>query len=64
MSLLTAWIGLTSCSLLCPKADEEPFICAVQPAYDEAGQDDVTAYRVNRACLRGVAARLKAAYKE
>lgn len=63
-SLALAWIGLTSCSLLCPKPDEEPFVCAVQPAYDVTGHDDTTTYRVNRECLRGIAARLKAAYKE
>lgn len=63
-SLLLGWMLLTGCSLLCPKPEDEPFICAVQPAYDSAGQDDTTSYRVNRACLRGVAARLKAAYKE
>ena len=54
---------LTSCSLLDPKVDE-PFICDVQPAYTQVGADDTTAYRVNRACLRGVNARLKACYKE
>jgi hypothetical protein len=56
---------LTSCSLLPNRdADEQPFICEVKPAYDSDGQDDTTSYRVNRACLRGIAARLKAAYKE
>ena len=59
MSLLLAWIGLTSCS-----HGPEPFICDVQPAYTETGADDLTAYRVNRTCLRGVTARLNACYKE
>ena len=64
-SWLLGWMLLTSCSLLPNRdADEQPFICAVQPAYDETGKDDLTSYRVNRACLRGIAARLKAAYKE
>lgn len=69
MNCSLAWIGLMlligGCCLLPNRdADEQPFICAVEPAYDAAGKDDLTAYRVNRACLRGIAARLKAAYKE
>lgn len=54
------WIGLIGCSPLKP----EPFVCDVQPAYTENGQDDTNSYRVNRACLRGVNERLKACYKE
>jgi len=49
----------TSCS-----HGPDPFICDVQPAYTETGADDLTAYRVNRTCLRGVTARLNACYKE
>ena len=68
MSWRLAWIALIvlpGCCLLPNRdADETPFICEVQPAYDQAGKDDLTSYRVNRACLRGVVARLKAAYKE
>jgi hypothetical protein len=66
MSLLLAWTLLISGCCLLPnrEAEEQPFICDVQPAYDATGKDDTTAYRVNRACLRGIAARLKAAYKE
>lgn len=62
MSWALGWMLLTSCSLLNPKP--EPFICDVQPAYDGQGKADPASYRVNRACLRGVNARLKACYKE
>ena len=58
MSLGLAWIGLTACTPI------EPFICDVQPAYTKTGTVDTTAYQVNRACLKGVNARLKACYKE
>ena len=54
--------ALTSCSLLQSKID--PFVCDVQPAYTEAGTVDTKMYAVNRDCLKGVNARLKACYKE
>ena len=67
--LVPGWMLLmlliSGCCLLPNRdADEQPFICAVQQAYDEKGQHDTTSYRVNKPCLRGMAARLKAAYKE
>ena len=62
--LMLAIISLSACSFLCPHDDSQPFICDVKPAYDETGKDDLTAYRVNRVCMRGIVARVKAAYKE
>lgn len=62
LSLALAWTGLTGCTLLQSKID--PFTCAVSVAYKEDGTVDTTAYQVNRACLRGVQARLDACYKE
>lgn len=62
LSLGLGWIGLTGCTLLQSKI--EPFTCDVQVAYKEDGTVDTTAYQVNRACLRGVQARLNACYKE
>ena len=62
MSLALGWMLLTGCSLFPSKS--EPFVCQVQPAYDAAGKDDTSSYRVNRACLRGVNERLRACYAE
>ena len=66
MSWLLAWTLLIGGCCLLPNrdADSQPFICDVKPAYDETGKDDLTAYRVNRVCMRGIVARVKAAYKE
>lgn len=62
MSLMLACLALTSCSLINSKV--EPFICEVQPAYKKDGNVDTKLYAVNRDCLKGVNARLKACYKE
>ena len=63
VSLALGWTLLTGCSLV-TRSGVEPFVCDVQPAYNQDGTDDTTSYRVNRPCLRGVKARLDACYKE
>ena len=54
---------LPGCSLM-TGSGIEPFVCDVQPAYNQDGSDDTTSYRVNRPCLKGIKARLDACYKE
>lgn len=65
MSCLLLWmllIALPSCGLLNSKV--EPFMCAADPLYNEDGTLDETAYVINKACYRGMQARLNACYRE
>lgn len=41
----------------------DAFFCDPQPAYTDTGAPDVGSYRVSKACLRGLTARVKACYK-
>lgn len=40
----------------------EPFFCVVTTAYDEHGVVQPESYQVNRACLIGLSARVRACY--
>lgn len=60
-SLLTGWIGLTSCT---KSQTLDPYFCDVEPSYTKDGLIDPMRYSVNKPCLRGATLRLKACYKE
>ena len=53
---------LTGCTLLQSKV--EPFTCQVTVIHKADGSVDAESYTVNRACMRGIQARLEACYKE
>lgn len=59
-SWMLGWMLLTASCASSP----EPFMCTIKAAYDEAGAVDKDSYRVNRDCMRGMSARVKACYQE
>ena len=63
---MLGWIVLTTsgCGMFKSKEDDSPFFCMVRHAYDKDGTELGEYYSVNKACLRGQTARLKACYKE